>query len=98
MPQLYRDLKNFSRARDRRKNFGFVTFCRRSSAASAIENVDRAGPLFLKVRFKMEEEEKVEREEMKCEAANFGTKWDLQEFGKGLRKISTNRLRRRRGC
>ena len=86
MPQLYRDLKNFSRARDRRKNFGFVTFCRRSSAASAIENVDRAGPLFLKVRFKMEEEEKVEREEMKCEAANFGTKWDLQEFGKGPEK------------
>ena len=54
-------LKTFSRARDRLKNFGFVTFCRRSSAVSAIESVDRAGPLFLKVRFKMEEEEKVER-------------------------------------
>ena len=62
------------------KNFGFVTFCRRSSAASAIENVDRAGPLFLKVRFKVEEEEKVEKEERKCEAANFGDKWDFPDL------------------
>ena len=80
---VVRDEKNVSRARDRLKNFGFVTFCRRSSAASAIENVDRAGPLFLKVRFKVEEEEKVEREEMKCEAASFGNKWDLPESRKG---------------
>merc|ERR1719193_2038908 len=77
---------NIIRARDRRKNFGFVTFCRRSSAASAIENVDRAGPLFLKVRFKVEEEERVEREDIMCKATNFGTKWDLQEFGKGAEK------------
>ena len=63
-----------------------MTFCRRSSAASAIENVDRAGPLFLKVRFKVEEEEKVEREEMKCEASSFGTKWDFPELKKGTEK------------
>jgi len=86
--QPYGDLLsvNIIRVRERPKNFGFVTFCRRSSAASAIENVDRAGPLFLKVRFKVEEEEKVEREEMKCEASSFGTKWDFPELKKGTEK------------
>ena len=74
------------RARDRKKNFGFVTFCRRSSAASAIENVDRAGPLFLKVRFKVEEEERVEREDIMCKATNFGSKWDWPESKKPLEK------------
>merc|ERR1719193_1820258 len=77
---------NIIRARDRRKNFGFVTFCRRSSAASAIENVDRAGPLFLKVRFKVEEEERVEREDIMCKATNFGSKWDWPESTKPLEK------------
>ena len=67
------------RGKDGRTNFGFVTFCRRPAALSAIENIHKKPPLNMVVNYKMGEREKAERQEKEVTALQFAQKWEVKE-------------------